>query len=551
MIMAKDEARPPGSARGAFFVAVGILTSKLVGLVRERLFAHYFGNSLVAAAFRAAWRIPNFVQNLFGEGVLSASFIPVYASLLGRSQDEDADETASAVFSLLAVLLSILVVLGIIAAPWLVDVITPGLELETRDLATTLIRIVFPGLALLVMSAWCLGVLNSHRRFFLSYASPVLWNAAIISAMLIYRHQPAAELSVYTMYGYVAGSALQLAVQMPRAIALMGRLRIRVSTQSEHVRQVLKSFVPVMISRGVVQLSAFIDSIIASGLHEFAFAALGYAQLLGTLPVSLFGMAVSAAELPEMSRVVGEEQEIASKLRARIEHSLRRIAFFVIPSSVAFVMLGDVVGATLFETGRFKPDDTRYLWLLLIGSSVGLLAMTMGRLYASAFWALKDTRTPLNFAIVRVALTASLGYWSSLVLPKQLGVAEELGAIGLLATAGIAAWVECMMLKRKLAERIGPAALPLKTGLLLYALAIVGGAAGIAIKVLLVSSFGVRGESTLKWAGDVLPQPALPPILSAALILGPYGLLYFGLSWLFRFPEAVLLVDRVLRFVKR
>jgi hypothetical protein len=171
-------AKPERGGRGALLVAAGILFSRVFGLVRERVFAHYFGNSIEAAAFKAALRIPNFLQNLFGEGVLSASFIPVYVQLVAKKDREGADRLAGAIFGLLSVVLSALVLAGMLVTPLFIDVIAPGFKGESRELAIRLVRILFPGTGLLVLSAWCLGILNSHRRFFLSYAAPVLWNCA-------------------------------------------------------------------------------------------------------------------------------------------------------------------------------------------------------------------------------------------------------------------------------------------------------------------------------------------------------------------------------------
>ena len=148
---------------------------------------------------------------------------------------------------------------------------------------------------------------------------------------------------------------------------------------------------------------------------------LANAQLLYTLPVSLFGMSVSAAELPAMSRAVGGEADVAAHLRARLAAGLRQVAFFVVPSAVAFAALGDLVAGTILQTGRFRHEDALYVWGILAGSAVGLLASTLGRLYASTFWALRDTRTPLRFAMVRVTLTAVLGRWRPSGCPRCSG----------------------------------------------------------------------------------------------------------------------------------
>ncbi|HTQ80776.1 MAG TPA: lipid II flippase MurJ, partial [Thermoanaerobaculia bacterium] len=165
-------------------MAAGIFLSRVAGFVRGRVFAHYFGNSDAADAFNAALKIPNFLQNLFGEGVLSASFIPVYAGLLGREEDAEAGRVAGVIAALLSLLTAGLVLLGILATPLLIGAIAPGFTGEKRAVTVQLVRIFFPGVGLLVLSAWCLGILNSHRRFIVSYSAPMAWNVAMIYALV-------------------------------------------------------------------------------------------------------------------------------------------------------------------------------------------------------------------------------------------------------------------------------------------------------------------------------------------------------------------------------
>jgi putative peptidoglycan lipid II flippase len=467
-------------------VGAGILLSRLVGLVRDRVFAHYFGNSDAADAFRAAFRTPNFLQNLFGEGVLSASFIPVYARLDAEGRHEEASQLAEAVFALLLLATTVLVAAGIFAAPWLVDfIVAPGFHGAKRQLTIQLVQILFPGAALLVFSAWCLGILNSHRRFFLSYAAPVMWNAALIATLLWGGRQHSEQrLAVLLAFGSVVGSALQFLVQLPRVLKFLWPLRLRLHS-GEHVRTVAHNFFPVFLSRGVVQVSAYVDSLLASFLGTGAVAALAYAQTLYTLPVSLFGMAVSAAELPAMSSELGTAAEIAHALRQRLTAGLQQIAYFVIPSAVAFVLLGDVVVATIYRSGHFQHQDVLFVWAVLAGSSVGLLASTSGRLYSSAFYALRNTRTPLKFAVIRVSLTLVLGYLCALPLPRMLGLGQRWGAAGLTFSAGLAGWLEYALLRRALRRDIG--AVPAATSRIarLWLVAVVAAAAGYAIKRLL------------------------------------------------------------------
>jgi putative peptidoglycan lipid II flippase len=416
--------------RGSVLVAAGILLSRIAGLIRLRVFSHYFGiTSDAADAFNAAFRIPNFLQNLFGEGVLSASFIPVYAGLLAKKDSEAADRVAGAVFAILALLTSVLVLIGVFASPWLIVAIAPGFDGAKRDLAVQLVRILFPGAGLLVLSAWCLGILNSHRKFLLSYSAPVIWNAVMIGALVWFgRYESLNGLAVWLAWASVVGSLLQFLIQLGPVMRLTGTLRLGLGRGDDGVRTVLKNFVPVFISRGVVQISAYIDAMLASLLPTGAVAALFNAQVLYTLPVSLFGMAVSAAELPAMSGIVAAEADAALYLRDRLGKALQDIAFWIVPSATMFLALGDVVAATLLQTGRFSSADADYIWGILAGSAVGLLASTMGRLYSSTFYALRDTRTPLRFAVVRVILATSFGSDGGVVRTSRDSVCRRDGA---------------------------------------------------------------------------------------------------------------------------
>src|SRR5260370_39516407 len=217
-------------------VGACILISRIIGVARQRVFGYYFGGSLAADAFNAAFRIPNFLQNVFGEGALSASFIPVYANLLARKDETEARRVASAVLTLLALVTSIIVLAGVLAAPYLSSLIAFGFVGDRRNLVILLVKILFPGAGLLVLSAWCLGVLNSHRRFFLSYTSPVVWNLAIITSLIAFGRHPGNfdqiqlgrfqfHLAEMVAWGSVVGSALQFAVQLPTVMWLLRELR--------------------------------------------------------------------------------------------------------------------------------------------------------------------------------------------------------------------------------------------------------------------------------------------------------------------------------------
>jgi len=296
---------------------------------------------------------------------------------------------------------------------------------------------------------------------------------------------------------------------------------------------VLTNFIPVFVSRGVVQISAFVDAMLAGLISSQAVAALTYAQSLYTLPVSLFGMSVSAAELPAMSGTLGTQDEIAVKLRRRLDAGLQRISFFIVPSAMAMFVFGDVMTGALYQTGKFSRADSVYVWGILAGSTIGLLASTHGRLYSSTYYALHDTRTPLWFATIRVFLTTVLGYICAIMLPPRLGLDPKWGVAGLTASAGIAGWIEYLLLRHSMNSRIG------RTGVRAIYLFKLWGAAAVAA----VIGFGLK-----------LILPPMHAIPLAILVLGLYGVLYFVFGAVLGITEArqilTKIVDRIYKIFR-
>ena len=423
-----DAAMKPQRTKGAAsLVFAGMLLSKIAGFVRQRYIGGSLGTSVAADAFAAAFRIPNFLQNLFGEGVLSASFIPVYASLVARGEEEEAGRVAGAVFAILALVTSLLVAIGMLTAPWLVDLIANGAI--TCHPATG--HSSGPDSLSGCRTAGDVGMVPGYPQQPPAVLSFLQRFGAVERGddrRLMWFGPNTAEdrMAHYISWASVAGSAIQFIAQLPVVLSLVPALRIGLATHLGSVRTVIRNFGPVFVSRGVVQISAYIDQILAAPVKG-GMAMLGYMVTLYLLPVSLFGMSVSASELPAMSSAIGSREEIAAYLRTRLVSGLRRISFFVVPSAVAFVVLGDTIVGTVFQGHRFTAADTNWGWGIMAGSAVGLLAQTQGRLYSSTFYALKDTRTPLRFAMIRIALTAILGYVASKYAPGWLGLDVKWG----------------------------------------------------------------------------------------------------------------------------
>ena len=379
-----------------------------------------------------------------------------------------------------------------------------------------------------MLSAWCLGVLNSHHRFLLSYAraGDVERGDDRDARRRSARGTPLPRLAVMLAWGSVVGSALQFVVQLPVVLRVAPDLRFALDTASDaRARRSSRNFVPVFISRGVVQVSAYVDTLLASLLPTGAVTGLPNAQLLYTLPVSLFGMSVSAAELPAMSGVAasdaGGTRRAAARgstpacARSRSSSCRRRWRFSRSATSIA---------AALLQTGRFTHDDAVYVWGILAGSAVGLLASTLGRLYSSTYYALRDTRTPLRFAIVRVALTTVLGYLFAIPLPRLLG---HSAAVGRRRTDGVGRHRRLgrdAAAAATLNARIGRTGLPAAYVAQLWAAA----AAAAAV------AWGVK-----------LALPVFHPIVAAIVVLGPYGLIYFAVTFALGIPEASSTIGRL------
>jgi putative peptidoglycan lipid II flippase len=486
---------PRRSGGGATRVALGIFSSRVFGLIREASLGFFFGAGPHADVFRTALRGPNVLQNLLGEQTLSVSFIPVYARMLEENKEEEAGRFAGAMFGLLMALAAGLALTGILLAKPIVALLAPGFlgdaaqvaagtaDVDRYPLAVAAVRFIFPMTGLLVLSAWAMGVLNSHRRFFLPYFAPVVWNAAIIAALWLVGGQwseqfrgGAAQISQSALdqillaacAGALVGGLLQFLVQIPLVVKVLKGFRPSLSTRVPGVRAALRAFTPLAAGRGVVQLSSYLDIVLASLLAAGAPAALGYAQTLYILPVSLFGMSVAAAELPELSRRSGPDE--GAEILPRVDAGLRQTAFLTLPTFLGYLLFGFLLVAFLYRRGSFQEVDSWLVYLVLCGYTLGLPATNSSRQLNNVFYSLGKTAIPAKIAVARVSLSVGLGIPLMLWLDRYtvaqvvgLGHAERqlyLGALGLALGAGVASWFELWRLRRALRREVPGFELP-------------------------------------------------------------------------------------------
>lgn len=497
----------------ALLVGAGIFLSRLTGFLRDAVFAYFFGTGVPADAYAAALRIPNVLRNLLGEGTLSASFIPVYSGLLQRDDAPAARRLAGTLWSTLILLAAFLSVAGILGAPWLTAIIVPGWEREATELTVRLVRILFPMAGFMILGGWCLGVLNSHRRFFVPYAAPVLWNAAQVVGVLGAARLGWSPLVFALAWFTLLGGLLQFAVQLPGTIRLLRGLPWRLHWDAAPPRTVVRNFTPVVTAAGVLQVSSFLDVALASFAAHGAVSALYYAQRLYYLPLSLFGVAVAAAALPEMSR--DAEANSPETIRLRLVSGFRQILFFVVPAAAAFLVFGDLMIAFLFQRGGFGAESAFVVNAVLAAYAFGLAAASSIKLFTSGFHSMLDTRTPLRYAVASVTVGVTVGgallfYLRGRVQPPPFA------AIGLALGATLGSWLNLTLLWRGLRGRLG----------LLFRWADLRYVVGVATACLPAAALALVTETFL---GRAWTDPST---LSRAILLlatsAVFGVVYWG-----------------------
>ena len=471
-----DLDRPSG--RNAMVVGAGILLSRLSGLIRELIFAGLLGTRVAADAFKAALQIPGLLQNILGEGTLSASFIPTYSRLIDEDKsEEEPGVVAGTIATLLGLATSAVVIVGILAARPLTKVLLPLLPNETFELTVSLVRVMWAGLGFIVLSSWCLGVLNAHRKFFLAFAAPILWNAAQIVFALIAWTQNWSDASIAkaAAWGVLVGGILQFIIQIPVVMKVSPSLKLGLKRGSNAVREIVSKFFPAVMGRGIVQFSGFLDLFLAGFLATGAFTALSLAQIIYMLPIGLFVMSIISADLPEFSR----DRDNTSAVRRRFIASSERIGFYLVFSSIAFITMGEPLVDFLFERGKFTSEDTLYIWVVLAAYSLGLYATGMSRLYQNLCYSYGDVKGPARLAGFRVLVAGSLGFLLMFQLDRfaiddnsivRIGdfpsfsplpelaraldtTPQPLGALGLALGSSVAAWAEYFLLRKRVAER--------------------------------------------------------------------------------------------------
>lgn len=440
--------------RSASVVGVAVLASRLLGLVREQVFAGSFGASRELDAFVTAFRIPNLFRDLFAEGALSAAFVTCFTQKLAREGEASAWRLANLVIHALLVVVGGIVLLGIIAAPAIVHVIAPGFaEIPGKtELTVRLTRLMFPFLLLVALAAVAMGMLNARGRFgvpasassFFNLGSIVVglgaaWWLAPAYMSLVWRNGAggaappgAAERAIVGMaIGTVVGGAMQLLVQLPALWRVNYRYRPMLSFRDPGVRQVLALMGPATIGAAAVQVNVLVNNNFASGLGDGAVSWLNVAFRFMQLPIGLFGVAVGVVALPSVSRSA-EARDLAS-FNATISRALRLVFALCLPASVGLAVLAPQFIGLVYEHGRFDAHDTQMAAQALVAYAIGLAGYANIKVMVPAFYALNDARTPALISCLSILVNAA-GNWTTIHVLRggHAGLAAVTSAVALL-----------------------------------------------------------------------------------------------------------------------
>lgn len=432
--------------RGALGFASATLLSRVLGFVRDIIVASFFGASHAADAFFIAFSIPSLLRRLFAEGSLSAAFVSVLSRTEQQQGQARANQVFQRVFSLLGLVLLLVSSLGMLAAPLLVFVMVPGFGAVPgkHELTVELTRIMFPYLFFIGLATAFMGALNVRGRFFLSSLTPAVLNIAIIAACAVGWYWYDADVRVLA-WGVVAGGAAQMLMQLPAVISQGFRPQWNFSTQDPDVRRVVQLMIPGIFGLAVAQINTTVDGIVASYLAAGSVSFLYYANRLIQFPLGVFGIAISTAILPGLSRAAGREDPV--ELRALMQRGFELICFITVPCALGLGLAGGPIVEMLFVNGAFTSADARATAFALAAYAFGLLAFALVKMLVSVYYAHQDSRTPVRAAVWALVVNAALNV--ALMFPLQ--------HVGLALATSVASWVNFAYLWMRLdaADRPG------------------------------------------------------------------------------------------------
>ncbi|HEX5708418.1 MAG TPA: murein biosynthesis integral membrane protein MurJ [Pyrinomonadaceae bacterium] len=415
-----------GVARSAGIVSIAVLGSRVLGLVRDQIFAALFGAGFLYDTFKIGFLIPNTLRDLFAEGALSAAFVKTFTDYTEKQREEEAWRLASMVMNALAIVLSVVTILGVIFSPQIVGAVARGFPPEKAALAVTMTRVMFPFILLVALAAVAMGVLNTKRQFGIPASASTMFNVGSIVGGLLFAYwlsggtwetptdpraipEPRAQWALIGMaIGTLIGGGLQFLIQVPSLLRVGFRFRPLVSFTHPGVRQVMRLMGPAIIGTAATQINVLVNTFYSSSIAGGP-SWLNYSFRLMQFPIGVFGVAIGTATLPTISRFAARGD--IPNFRSTLSSSLGLVFLMTIPSACGLVVLGRPIVALLFQHGAFDAADTDMVAAALTGYAIGLAGYAAIKVLSPAFYALDDARTPMVISLVSIGVNAVAGYF--------------------------------------------------------------------------------------------------------------------------------------------
>ena len=499
---------------GAFTSAT--LVSRILGYIRDALVAAYFGGGVVTDAFYAAFRVPNLLRRFLGEGSMTAAFIPIFTDVANKKGGKEANSFLNALFSGLILILIAIVVVGVLFAPFVARFVAWGFDPEKLELTSDLIRLIFPFLIVISVAALLTAVLNSEGRFFVPAVAPAGLSISMIFFILFfYKHLS------YPVYGLaisvVIGGFIHFVMQVPSLYKAGYSLRFAVPFSHPQVKFFFLLLIPTIVGLCSDQINAFVDQLCASFLRDGSVTALYNSNRIMQLPLALFGIAVSSVALPTLSKAASNKNK--KEFKDTLNFSLRIANFVLIPSMFGLMVLGFPIIQLLFEHGLFTREYSFLTFKALFPYVLGLPAYSAVRILATAFYAEKDTQTP-----VRIALWAMV-----LHVVANIALMWKFEVAGLAFSTALSAWFQAICLFKIIRKKIGGFG-----GREILKSSIYGTVIGVLMGLVCF---------TLNWA--LVSHLSVHLRVPFVIVVG-VGI-YFGLSKILRVKEYTYLIEAVMK----